>query len=65
MVSACAACGPSHLKWGKKCLKQSEFERAVNESDSDYSYSVILQVTLSESFEECSNARWQKIVLEM
>jgi hypothetical protein len=67
MASTSGACRPSDPK-RKKNLKQPELERAVNECDSDFSYSSVTSSDLecesqctSESFEDCDDSGWQKV----
>jgi hypothetical protein len=42
MASTSVACGPSDPK-RKKNMKQPELEKAVNDCDSDFSYSINLE----------------------
>jgi hypothetical protein len=66
MAPTSAVCRPSDPKW-KKNLEQLELERAVNDCDSDFSYSSDLEYEsesksdTSESFEYCDNSGWQKV----
>jgi hypothetical protein len=64
MASTSAACRPSDPKQ-KKNLKRPELETAVNDCDSDFSYSSDLECEREsksdtyESVEDCDDSGWQ------